>query len=69
MVNGPSTSYQPTVAYQGGQINTPQQEVKSGETQPKQAPAADTQRGDQRTRDDNGPPASADRGSNLDVKA
>jgi len=49
MVNATDTSYQPAVAYQGGQVNTPQQEPKSGQTQPTQAPAADTQRGDQRT--------------------
>lgn len=49
MVNATDTSYQPAVAYQGGQVNTPQQEPKSGQTQPTQAPAADTQRADQRT--------------------
>lgn len=44
MVNGTNTTYQPAVAYQGGQVNTPQQQPSSGKTQPIQAPAADTQR-------------------------
>lgn len=49
MVNATDTGYQPSVAYQGGQVNTPQQEPRSGQTQPTQAPAADTQRADQRS--------------------
>ena len=65
MVNAPNTGYQPAVAYQGGPVNTPQQEPKSGQTQPKQAPAADTQRGDQRTHAED----HADRGKKVDVKA
>jgi hypothetical protein len=64
MVNGPDTSYQPAVAYQGGPVNTPQQEPKSGQTQPIQAPAADTQRADQRTAD-----SPDSRGQNVDVQA
>lgn len=47
MMNGTNTTYQPAVAYQGGQVNTPQQQPSSGQTQPIQAPAADTQSNDQ----------------------
>jgi hypothetical protein len=69
MVNAPDTGYQPAVAYQGGHINTPQQEPKSGQTQPKQAPAADTQRGDQKfSRDEDRSNSSPDRGKSVDVK-
>ncbi len=46
MVNGPNVAYQPAVAYQGGTVNTPHQEPKTDQTQPKQAPAASTQHGD-----------------------
>ena len=64
MVNGTDVSYQPAVAYQGGQVNTPQQEPKSGQTQPIQAAAADTQDNDQSSsRGGNG------RGSVVDVRA
>ncbi len=66
MVNVPNTTYQPAVAYQGGQVNTPQQEPKSGQTQPKQAPVADTQHSEQRSlsaQDDK------NRGKEVDVKA
>lgn len=67
MVNAPNTGYQPAVAYQGGPaVNTPQQEPKSGQTQPKQAPAADTQRGDQRSLASED---SKNRGKSVDVKA
>jgi len=66
MTNVTGTSYQPAVAYQGGQVNTPMQEPKSGQTQPKQAPAADTQRGDM---EKDKHQSSYDRGSKLDVKA
>ena len=64
MMNGPNTSYQPAVAYQGGQVNTPQQQPTSGQTQPIQAPAADSQSTDQQRsgRDVN-------RGGIVDVKA
>jgi hypothetical protein len=66
MVNATDTGYQPAVAYQGGHVNTPQQEPKSGQTQPKQAPAADTQRGDQKSaRDEQS--SSPDRGKSVDV--
>jgi hypothetical protein len=64
MVNGPTVSYQPAVAYQGGQVNTPEQEPRSGRTQPRQAPAADTQRGEQRSSS-----SREDRGQLLDVTA
>ena len=64
MMNGPNVSYQPAVAYQGGQVNTPQQEPKSGQTQPIQAPAADTQSSDQSLSQD-----SKDRGKLLDTHA
>ena len=66
MVNAPNTSYQPAVAYQGGQVNTTQQEPKTGRTQPKQAPAADTHRGDQQN--DNSS-SKESRGKSVDVKA
>lgn len=65
MVNAPNTGYQPAVAYQGGPVNTPQQEPKSGQTQPKQAPAADSQRADQRTHAEE----NSNRGKSVDVKA
>lgn len=65
MVNGPTVGYQPAVAYQGGPVNTPEQEPRSGRTQPRQAPAADTQRGDnQRSLS-----SREDRGQLLDVSA
>lgn len=68
MVDGPNITYQPAVAYQGGQVNTPQQDPKSGQTQPVQAPAADTQR-----ESDNGAQHQASpqngRGQVLDVSA
>jgi hypothetical protein len=64
MVDGPNISYQPAVAYQGGQANTAQQEPKSGQTQPIQAPAADTQRGDQRSLQSDD---SQSRGQRVDV--
>ena len=64
MMNGPSTSYQPAVAYQGGQVNTPQQQPSSGKTQPIQAPAADTQRNDEQQSSK----YSRDRGNVVDVK-
>lgn len=57
MVDAVNTGYQPAVAYQGGPVSTSPQEPKSGQTQPLQAPAADTQRGDldlQRDGDDGG---------------
>ena len=67
MVSVPNVSYQPAAAYQGEHVNTPQQEPKSGETQPKQAPSADSQRGDQdNTRQES---SSSDRGKTIDVKA
>ena len=74
MVNAPNTGYQPAVAYQGGpSVNTPQQEPKSGQTQPKQAPAADTQRGDQRSLSSpdnrNETAQNENRGKTVDVKA
>ena len=64
MMNGPNTSYQPAVAYQGGQVNTPQQQPTSGQTQPIQAPAADTQSYDQQQSS-----SSNNRGGIVDVKA
>lgn len=60
-----STSYQPTVAYQGGAINTQMQEPKSDQTQPIQAPAADTQHGGLEGKS----MPSHDRGSKIDVIA
>lgn len=66
MVSSASVAYQPSVAYQGGQVNTPQQEPRSGQTQPAQAPAADSSRADRRTHapeESRGPPrAASDRG-------
>ncbi|MFH1159226.1 MAG: hypothetical protein V1721_10175 [Pseudomonadota bacterium] len=67
MTDVSGTSYQPAVAYQGGPVNTPMQELKSGQTQPKQAPAADTQRGDLEKNDKR--PSSYDRGTKIDVSA
>lgn len=67
MTSIPGTGYQPAVAYQGGQVNTPQQEPVSGRTQPQRpAPAADTQRGDRRTQPE---PEVAERGGKVDVRA
>ena len=66
MVNGPNISYQPAVAYQGGQVNTPQQEPKSGQTQPIQAAAADTQSSDQQSSRDS---SSQARGTVVDLHA
>lgn len=66
MVNVPNANYQPAIAYQGGVVNTPQQEPKSGQTQPRQAPVADTQHSEQRSlsaQDDK------NRGKEVDVKA
>ncbi len=65
MMNGPNTTYQPAVAYQGGQVNTPQQDPKSGQTQPIQAAAADTQGSDQQSSQS----SSQDRGKIVDVQA
>jgi hypothetical protein len=64
MVNGPNVAYQPAVAYQGGTVNTPQQEPKSDRTQPIQAAAADSQSGD----DKHSAQDSADRGKVVDVQ-
>ena len=64
MTDVSSASYQPAAAYQGESINTPAQEPKSGQTQPKQAPAADTQRGDP---EGDKQSLSHDRGKKLDV--
>jgi len=59
--------YQPSVAYQGDRVNTPEQAPRESQTQPKQAPAADSQRGDQRA---SGEDASPDRrGGRVDVRA
>jgi hypothetical protein len=69
MVNSTSASYQPAVAYQGGQINTPQQEPREAQTQPVQAPSADSQRGDQRDLTSDDKSASGDCGTTVDVKA
>jgi hypothetical protein len=50
MVNGAGLGgYQPAVAFQGGQVNTPFQEPKTGQTQPREAAAADSQRADQKS--------------------
>lgn len=65
MMNGTNTTYQPAVAYQGGQVNTPQQDPKSGQTQPIQAPAADSQGSDQQSSQG----SNQDRGNNVDVQA
>jgi hypothetical protein len=62
-MNPSGVSYPTAVAYQGGQVNTPQQEPKTGQTQPREAPAADTQRGDQRSH------AAEDTKSNTQVQA
>lgn len=75
MVSSASVTYQPSVAYQGGEVNTPQQEPRSGQTQPTQAPAADSSRTDRRTHapeESRAPPEAAssdNRGSSVDVKA
>jgi hypothetical protein len=66
MMNGTNTTYQPAVAYQGGQVNTPQQDPKSGQTQPIQAPAADSQGSDQQSSQGS---SSQGRGSIVDVQA
>ncbi len=66
MMNGTNTTYQPAVAYQGGQVNTPQQDPKSGQTQPIQAPAADTQGSDQQSSQGSN---SQGRGNAVDVQA
>ena len=65
MVNGTNTTYQPAVAYQGGQVNTPQQQPSSGKTQPIQAPAADTPSNDHQQHSQHG---NSSRGSVVDVK-
>jgi hypothetical protein len=65
MMNGPNTSYQPAVAYQGGQVNTPQQQPTSGQTQPIQAPAADSQGSDQQSSQS----SSQDRGNIVNIQA
>jgi hypothetical protein len=70
MVNGPNVAYQPAVAYQGGLANTAQQDPKNGQTQPIQAPAADTQSSDQdtsRKSSSSSSSSSSGRGSNVDV--
>jgi hypothetical protein len=64
MMNGANTSYQPAVAYQGGHVNTPQQQPTSGRTQPIQAPAADTQSHDHQQQSQHG----SSRGSIVDVQ-
>lgn len=64
MVNGPSVSYQPAVAYQGGPVNTAEQEPQNGRTQPLQAPAADSQHGDEQHGS-----SGRERGQVLDVRA
>jgi len=66
MMNGTNTTYQPAVAYQGGQVNTPQQQPTSGQTQPIQAPAADSQSNDQ---SQSSQYSSSGRGSIVDVQA
>jgi hypothetical protein len=66
MMNGTSTTYQPAVAYQGGQVNTPQQDPKNGQTQPIQAPAADSQGSDQQSSQGS---SSQGRGGIVDVHA
>jgi len=66
MMNGTNTTYPAAVAYQGGQINTPQQQPSTGQTQPIQAAAADTQSNDE------SPPSqysSQGRGSLVNVQA
>lgn len=64
MADVSGTSYQPAVAYQGGSTNTSIQEPKSGQTQPIQAPAADTQRGGL---EDDKLSSSKDRGTKIDL--
>lgn len=66
MVTTPNVSYQPAAAYQGEPVSAPQQEPRSGQTQPREAPAADTQRGDQDSRQESSSP---NRGQTVDVKA
>jgi hypothetical protein len=67
MVNGPNVAYQPAVAYQGGLANTAQQEPKSGQTQPIQAPAADSQSSDQQSSQQSSSGSDSSRGSHVDV--
>lgn len=80
MVNGAGLGgYQPSVAFQGGQVSTPLQEPRTGQTQPREAAAADSQRSDQKSlasrdenrerRDGREPPEPRGRGSVLDVSA
>ena len=69
MMNGTNTSYQPAVAYQGGQVNTPQQQPTSNQTQPIQAAAADTQSSDDQQSSTYSNTNSQGRGSIVNVQA
>lgn len=67
MVDGPNVTYQPAVAYQGGQVNTPQQAPKDGYTQPLKAALAGSQDRDDSKRSATG--SGDTRGTVLDVTA
>ncbi len=56
--------YQPAVAYQGGAVGTSEQEPRTGQTQPRQAPAADTQRS---AEDNDDRHAASDRGRKVNI--
>lgn len=58
------STYQPAVAYQGGHVGTSEQEPRSGQTQPRQAPAADAQR----SAEDNDNPT-RERGGKVNILA
>jgi len=55
MVSTPNVGYQPAVAFQGGNTRTVQQ-PKTNNTQPRHAPAADTQS------------SNSNRGTKLNIK-
>lgn len=61
MTSTSTIGYQPTNAYQGEatKVNTPQQEPKSNQTQPKEAAAADTQ--------SSRPTDNSERGGNVNI--
>jgi len=67
MTSVSNVSYQPAAAYQGSPAEA-HAEPRTGQTQPREAPAADTQRGDQHVTREEGKTAS-ERGGRVDVKA
>lgn len=72
MLNGPSVSYQPSTVYQGqAPLSAPEQEPRSGQTQPREAAAADSQRSNEEKTGSDGGASSRQggRGSTLDIQA